>query len=50
MYIWQFNINGDILITGRTWQQYKDLLEYLNTCMHDISDNTISGISPQFEL
>ena len=39
MYIWQFNINGDILITGRTWQQYKDLLDYLNTCMHDISDN-----------
>ena len=39
MYIWQFNINGDVLITGRTWQQYKDLLDYLNTCMHDISDN-----------
>ena len=39
MYIWQFNINGDVLITGRTWQQYKDLLEYINTCMHDISDN-----------
>lgn len=33
MYIWQFQIDTQCTIYGRTWEQFKDFIEYLESCL-----------------
>ena len=33
MYIWQFQIDMQCTIYGRTWEQFKDFIEYLESCL-----------------
>lgn len=33
MYSWQFSINSEYVIVGRTWQEYEEFLEYINFCL-----------------
>lgn len=33
MYIWQFQIDTQCTICGRTWDQFKDFIEYLESCL-----------------
>lgn len=33
MYIWQFQIDTQCTVYGRTWEQFKDFIEYLESCL-----------------
>lgn len=35
MYIWQFQVGTDITIIGRTWEEFKTLMQYIKTALKD---------------
>lgn len=37
MYVWQFCVNGEYVIVGRTWAEYLDLLQRIRKHLHGLS-------------
>lgn len=38
MYVWQFSFNNEVVIMGRTWEEYKELASCINECCKDLKE------------